>query len=143
MTGVPFGRVDPRIEERLLAMTDEPDSRHDAICSGLCGFPVKSPRVVAALLDCIADVDDEVAERARAGLRGGVPAESYATVVDAALRILSTRSEFAVQRACLQLLRQYGQRAQIPALEAFAAHPEVHEQIRADVHQVLEWLRDR
>jgi len=136
-------RVDSRIEDRFLAMLDDPRLRHDAIYFGLSTFVPKSPRVVDALIAALADANSEIRHRAAWGLGTGVVGESRERVADAFLQLLGSRSDPRQLEECVRMLRSYGSARHVPDLNVFLARPGLTASLRTRVEQLVATLQTR
>ena len=110
----------PELQARLLELAGQPQTRHEAIYFGLSTLANKQRDVIEFLIGVLQQPDTEDAQRALWGLGQGVVAEQHALVADALIKLFAARNSKPTRDTCLQHLRMYVGRAQVPALQKLA-----------------------
>lgn len=124
LRGIWGGRFSPELEAEIIALSREPATHHDAIYYALSTQNNKSAASVGRLIEELSDPDSHNnGGRAAWGLGYGVAPADHPRVADAALKIVSTRSSGYLHQQAWQLVKKYTGPAQLPALKALSAKP--------------------
>ncbi|MCP5531915.1 MAG: hypothetical protein H7A49_00495 [Akkermansiaceae bacterium] len=124
LRGIWGGRFSPELEARIIALSREPATHHDAIYFALSTQNNKSAASVDRLIEELSDPDSHNnGGRAAWGLGYGVAPADHPRVADAALKIVATRNSGYLHQQAWSLVKKYTGPAQLPALKTLSAKP--------------------
>ena len=135
--------MSPELEARLIELSSQRETRHDAIYFGLSTLQEKSEAVVDALVDALSDPDSNNSGRALWGLGHGVSAAGRPKAADAFLALFESRGSARTRNECLRSLRTYGSEKHAAALERFAREPGVDEDLKRQITAAVRRIRSR
>lgn len=137
MRGTWGSKYSPQLEKDLLALSRQKGFEHDAIYFALSTQQNKSEATVKRLIEAISQDGSETAGRAAWGLQQGVSTELAPAVADAAAKIVTTRTTGYVTDRAWTLLDRYAGPGQLPALQQIAAKPNLPQERRDQVNQLI------
>jgi len=108
LRGLWGAEVTPKLASRIIELTDNAETRHDAIYFGLSTLKNKNEAVIDALLAALSDPDWNNWGRALWGLGHGVPEKHQRKVAAALVEMHNSRADARVRQDCARLVRQYG-----------------------------------
>lgn len=109
LRGLWGAKVTPEVAARLIELSQDPQTHHDAIYYGLSTLQDKNAAVVDTLIATLADEDwINNGQRALWGLGHGVPEAQQKKVAAALVQLHNSRSDAGTRKTCADLVRRYG-----------------------------------
>lgn len=143
LRGIWGAKVSPEVEAKVLALSKDPTTKHDAIYFGLSTFREKSKAVIERLVDVLGDADPNDWQRALWGLGHGIPKENERLVADAMMMLIKARSDDYTRTEALRSLARYGDTSHLADLQAVADNPMASEAVRAAAKRAIEAIERR
>ena len=137
MRGTWGAKYSPQLEKDLIALSRQQGFEHDTIYFALSTQQNKSEATVKRLIEVIGQEASQTAGRAAWGLQQGVSPELAPSVADAAAKIVTTRTSGYVAEEAWTLLNRYAGSDQLPALQQLATKPNLPQQRRDQVNQLI------
>ena len=137
MRGTWGAKYSPQLEKDIIALSRQQGFEHDTIYYALSTQQNKSEATVNRLLEVISQGNSDTAGRAAWGLQQGVSPEVAPAVADAAAKIVTTRTSGYVSDRAWTLLDRYAGPDQLPALQQIAAKPNLPQERRNQVNQLI------
>jgi hypothetical protein len=132
----------PAFLAKVVELVGRRDVRRSAI-TYLGRLDEKPDSVVEALLDPALIEDQRGGSEVLRVLRRGVAPRQHARIAQFFLRLLQLRDSAHVQAKCLEMLEQYGRRADVEVLERWAAEVEPGRYVRSRLDRTLDAIRRR
>jgi hypothetical protein len=132
----------PAFLAKVVELVGRRDVRRSAI-TYLGRLDEKPDRVVETLLDAPLIEDLQSGNAVLRVLRRGVAPRQHARIAEFFLRLLQLRDSTHVQVKCLEMLEQYGRRADAEVLERWAAEVEPGRYVRSRLDRTLDAIRRR
>lgn len=137
MRGTWGSKYSPQLEADLIALSRQQGFEHDTIYFALSTQQNKSEATVKRLIESMSQDGSQTAGRAAWGLQQGVSKELAPAVADAAAKIATSRTSGYAAEQAWTLLDRYAGPGQIPALQQLAAKPNLPQQRREQVNQLI------
>ncbi|MBX3431706.1 MAG: hypothetical protein KF847_00010 [Pirellulales bacterium] len=107
LRGLWGAEVSDKMAARIIALADDPESRHDAIYFGLSTLKPKNEAVVDKLVETLADRDPNDWGRALWGLGFGLPESLQPKAAAALADMYAARSDPRTRKQCRDLIVRY------------------------------------
>lgn len=128
----------PALEDEIIAISREPAFLNDAVYYALSTERKKSKATVDRLIEVLDHPDSHnVGGRAAWGLGYGVAPEQAPAVAEAAAKIVSSRTTGYLTQGAWDLLNRYAGPEQLGAMQELAAKPNLSEERRKKVSEII------